>query len=186
MNNSSGNGGTPPSPFGSGRISVPPHHQGVNTPGGQPAAPPMQKTPSQEPATRPGGTRGQGIAQLAQSIGSLELSNQDDLHAFCEAYRAVLNYLAVSAKLAEGPLKAAARANARQARNGRLTPAQWARLKLTLGMVCRDLDALAASCAEGAAAAIKAWRRFEAFLDELESDSNGKHPGGRGSGFTVV
>lgn len=137
-------------------------------------------------ASRPSGQRGQNIAQLAQSIGSMELGNQDDLHAFCEAYRAILNYLAVSAKLAEGQLKAAARANARQAKDGWMTPAQMAKMALTLRQVGKDLDHLANSCVGGAASAVKAWRRFETLLDELESERKVTRPGGRRGGFTVV
>ncbi|WP_030248264.1 hypothetical protein [Streptomyces sp. NRRL S-455] len=146
------------------------------------------KTAGQKGFSRPGGTRGQGIAQLAQSIGSMELSNQDDLHAFCEAYRAILNYLAVSAKMAEGQLKAAARANARQAKDGWMTPAQAAKLALTLRSVGKDLDRMANSCVDGSASAVKAWRRFEGLLDELENDRKGvRRPGGRrGGSFTVV
>lgn len=139
--------------------------------------------------SRPAGTRGQNIAQLANSIGSLELSNQDDLHAFCEAYRAVLNYLAVSAKMAEGQLKAAARAQARQANDGWMGPMQAAKLATTLRRVGKDLDKLANSCVSGAADAVKAWRRFETLLDELESDGGRggiRRPGGRRGGFSVV
>jgi hypothetical protein len=140
--------------------------------------------------SRPAGTRGQNIAQLANSIGSLELSNQDDLHAFCEAYRAVLNYLAVSAKMAEGQLKAAARAQARQTNDGWMGPMQAAKLATTLRRVGKDLDKLANSCVSGAADAVKAWRRFETLLDELEN-SGGRgfnRPGGgrRNGGFSVV
>jgi len=142
--------------------------------------------PAGQRPSRPGGTRGQGIAQLAQSIGSLDLANQDDLHAFCDAYRTVLNYLAVSAKMAEGQLKAAARANAKQAKDGWMTPGQMAKLALTLRQVGRDLDHLANSCVAGAADAVKAWRRFEALLGELESERKVTRPGSRRSGFTVV
>ncbi|QDN64381.1 hypothetical protein [Streptomyces sp. S1D4-14] len=139
--------------------------------------------------SRPAGTRGQNIAQLANSIGSLELSNQDDLHAFCEAYRAVLNYLAVSAKMAEGQLKAAARAQARQTNDGWMGPMQAAKLATTLRRVGKDLDKLANSCVSGAADAVKAWRRFETLLDELENDGGRggiRRPGGRNNGFSVV
>jgi hypothetical protein len=136
---------------------------------------------------RPGGTRGQNLSQLVQSIGSMELSNQDDLHAFCEGYRALLNYLAVSAHMAQGQLKAAARAQARQASTGRLNPMQAAKMAATLGMIGRNLSALANNCAAGAAESVKAWRRFEIFLDELENDgTKSNRPGGRRGGFTVV
>jgi hypothetical protein len=152
---------------------------------GHPA--PAEKTSKSagQGASRPGGPRGQNIAQLAQSIGSMELSNQDDLHAFCEAYRAILNYLAVSAKMAEGQLKASARANARQAKDGWMSPAQAAKLALTLRQVGRDLDHMANSCVAGAADAVKAWRRFEGLLDDLESDRRVNRPGGRRGGFSV-
>lgn len=138
--------------------------------------------------SRPGGTRGQNIAQLAQSIGDMELSNQDDLHAFCEAYRAILNYLAVSAHLAEGQLKASARAQARQAKTGWMTPAQALKLGNTLRRVGKDLTSLANNCVAGAADAVKAWRRFETLLDELENERKGvsRPNGGRRGGFTVV
>lgn len=148
-------------------------------------APSESEAAGQKPS-RPGGSRGQGIAQLAQSIGSMELSNQDDLHAFCEAYRTLLNYLAVSAKMAEGQLKAAARAQAKQAKDGWMTPAQMFKLAATLKLVGRDLNSLANSCVSGAADAVKAWRRFESLLDELESERGVKRPGSRRGGFTVV
>jgi hypothetical protein len=143
------------------------------------------KTAGQRPS-RPGGTRGQGIAQLAQSIGSMDLANQDDLHAFCEAVRTVQNYFAVSIKMAEGQLKAAARANAKQAKDGWMTPAQAIRLANTLRRVGKDLDHMASACVEAAADAVKAWRRFEALLDELESERKVTRPGSRRGGFTVV
>lgn len=149
---------------------------------GHPA--PADNTAGQKPS-RPSGQRNQNIAQLANSIGSMELGNQDDLHAYCEALRAILNYLAVSTKLAEGQLKAAARANARQAQ-GRWSPAQTAKIALTLRQVGKDLNALANACVGGSASAVKAWRRFEALLDELESENKVNRPGGRRGGFTVV
>lgn len=148
--------------------------------------------PRNEQVSRPsrsGGARNQNIGQLAQSIGSMELSNQDDLYQFCEAYRAILNYLAVSAKLAEGQLKAAARAQARQAKGGWMTPAQALKLAGTMRRTGKDIDQIANSCVEGAAGAVKAWRRFETLLDEIENDGPGKNfrrPGGRRGGFEVV
>jgi hypothetical protein len=118
----------------------------------------------------------------------MELSNQDDLYAFCEAYRGILNYLAVSAKLAEGQLKAAARAQARQAKDGWMTPAQLGKLALALRGMGKDLNQIANNCVGGAAGAVKAWRRFETLLDELESSGNSgfRRPGGRNRGFEVV
>lgn len=136
-----------------------------------------------------GGDRNQNIGQLAQSVGSMELANQDDLYAFCEAVRTILNYLAVSTKLAEGQLKAAARQQARQAKNGWMTPVQIGKLALALRKVGKDLNTTAGSCVEGAAGAVKAWRRFETLLDELENDDSGlRRPGrpGRRGGFEVV
>ncbi|MGY5634174.1 hypothetical protein ACW7N6_38180 [Streptomyces sp. UC1A3] len=153
---------------------------------GNPVTAVQPDKPAGQGPSRPGGSRGQNIAQLAQSIGSMELSNQDDLHEFCEAYRAILNYLAVSAKMAEGQLKASARATARQAKDGWMTPSQMAKMALTLRQVGRDIDHMANSCIAGAAGAVKAWRRFETLLDELESDRKLNRPGSRRSGFTVV
>lgn len=157
---------------------------------GHPAASPSQSRNGQ--VNRPaqsGGTRNQNIAQLAQSIGSMELANQEDLYAFCEAIRAVQNYFAVSVKLAEGQLKAAARQQARQAKGGWMTPAQVAKTAMTLRGVSRDLNQIADSCVAGAAGAIKAWRRFETLLDDLENSGSGSgfhRPGGRRGGFNVV
>ncbi|MER7487958.1 hypothetical protein ABTY20_19030 [Streptomyces sp. NPDC126497] len=159
--------------------------RGLDSQGHPAPAEKTSKSAGQQPS-RPGGSRGQGIAQLAQSIGSMELSNQDDLHAFCEAYRTLLNYLAVSAKMAEGQLKAAARAQARQAKDGWMTPGQMVKTAATLKLVGRDLDHLASSCVAGAADVVKAWRRFEGLLDELESDRTVNRPGGRRGGFSVV
>lgn len=138
-------------------------------------------------AARPGGSRGQSIAQLAQSIGDMELSNQDDLHAFMEAYRTIQNYLAITAKLAEGQLKTAARAQARNSKDGWMNPAQRAQLAITLKLVGRDIDRMANDCVSAATCAVKAWRRFEGFLGDLEASGSGRHrPGGGRSGFTVV
>lgn len=142
-----------------------------------------------QPSRPGGGSRSQNIGQLAQSIGSMELSNQDDLYAFCEAYRSILNYLAVSAKLAEGQLKAAARAQAKQARGGWMSPSQIVKLVSTLRRTGKDIDQIAHSCVEAAAAAVKAWRRFESLLDDLEDDGSSggfRRPGGRSRGFEVV
>jgi hypothetical protein len=139
--------------------------------------------------SRPGGARGQSLSQLVQSIGSMELSNQDDLHAFCEAYRALGHFLAVTAKMAEGQLKAAARAQAKQAKDGWMTPTQRVKLGHTLRQVGKDIDAMAQASAQMAVFGVKAWRRFEATLDELESDGgNGRfgRPGGRRGGFDLV
>lgn len=136
--------------------------------------------------SRPAGARGQNIAHLAASIGDMELSNQDDLYAFCEAYRAILNYLAVSAHLAKGQLTAAARANVRQAKGRMLNPAQAAKTTYTLKMVGKDLEALANSCVAGAASSAKAWRRVETLLDELEHSGNGGSRPGSRTGFHVV
>lgn len=179
--------GNPFSPKGrvNGQTNGQLRDRGLDSQGHPVAAEKTSKSAGQG-VSRPGGPRGQNIAQLAQSIGSMELGNQDDLHAFCEAYRAILNYLAVSAKLAEGQLKAAARANARQAKDGWMTPAQMAKMALTLRQVGKDLDHLANSCVGGAASAVKAWRRFETLLDELESERKVTRPGSRRGGFSVV
>ncbi|MGW2213311.1 hypothetical protein [Streptomyces sp. NPDC001781] len=146
------------------------------------------RKPQTSGVSRPsGGTRNQNIAQLAQSIGEMELGNQDDLHAFCEAYRAILNYLAVSAHLANGQLKASARAQAKQSKDGWMTPSQRLKLADTLRRIGKDLDHLANSCVAGAADATKAWRRFEGLLDDLEGERKVSRPsGGRRGGFSVV
>lgn len=157
---------------------------------GHPAASPGQSRNGQASGvSRPGGVRNQNIAQLAQSIGSMELANQDDLYAFCEAIRQVLNYFAVSIKLAEGQLKAGARQQAKQAKDGWMTPVQIGKLQLALRRVGKDLNQSADACVEGAAGAVKAWRRFETLLDELENGDSGskfRRPGGRSGGFSVV
>lgn len=156
---------------------------------GHPAASRPRNGHASGPA-RPGGVRGQNIGKLAQSIGELELSNQEDLYAFCEAVRGIQNYLAVSIKLAEGQLKARARQQARQAKDGWMTPAQAVKLATTLKMVGRDLSKSADGCVSAATGAVKAWRRFETLLDELEnSGSSGgfRRPGSsRRGGFNVV
>lgn len=149
-----------------------------------------RQTGTQQPRggpSRPGGNRNQNIAHHAQSIGDMELSNQNDLHAFLEAYRAILNYLAISAKLAEGQLKTSARAQARNAKDGWMNPAQRAKLALTLRQVGRDIDQMANACVAGATHAVKGWRRFEGLLDEFENGGNGRHrPGGGRDDFRVV
>lgn len=135
-----------------------------------------------------GGSRGQSLAQLAQSIGDLEISNQDDLRQFCDAVRAVLHHLAVSTVMAAGQLKAGARAQARQTKSGMMTPGQRVRLEATLKLIGRDLNATAQSCAAGAGGAVKAWKRMESLLDELETaNEKPNRPGGRGrSGFGII
>lgn len=189
---------SPDNPFGpAGRANGQPQStlngrglDGQGNPAGGPGQPRNEHVNGGAQPSRPsGGNRTQNIGQLAQSIGSMELSNQDDLYAFCEAYRSILNYLAVSAKLAEGQLKAAARAQARQARGGWMSPAQIVKLVSTLRRTGKDIDQIAHACVEGAAGAVKAWRRFETLLDELENgDSGGKfrRPGGGRRGFEVV
>lgn len=163
------------------------NNRGLNGQGHPAPAHPSQPSNGAARPSRPAGQRTQNLSQIIQSIGSSELANQDDLHKFCEDYRALLNFLAVTAKLAEGQLKAAARATARQTKGRMLNPAQAAKLKLTLGLVGRDLDSLANSCVTGATSAVKAWRRVEALLDDLENSGNGgPRPGGGRGGFHVV
>lgn len=175
-----------------GRTQSQLNNQGLTGQGHPAAGPGPQRNGQVNGGARPsgGGARNQNIAQLAQSIGSMELANQEDLFAFCEAIRAVENYLAVSIKLAEGQLKAAARQQARQAKDGWMTPAQLGKLTLTLKLVGRDLNQSAEGCVKAATGAVKAWRRFETLLDELEnSGSNGggfRRPGGRSGGFGLV
>jgi hypothetical protein len=138
--------------------------------------------------SRPGGSRNQNVAQLAQAIGDMDLANQDDLHAFCEAIRKTLNYFAVSVELAKGQLKASSRHMAKESADGRLTLTQRAELAKALAMMSRDLDAVTRACIAGAAGAVKAWRRFDSFLVDLDKGEGSKfnRPGGRRGGFTVV
>jgi hypothetical protein len=133
-----------------------------------------------------GGSRGQSISQLAQSIGDMELSNETDIHAYCEAIRKVLHYFAVSTELAKGQLKAAARQQARQASDERLTLTQQAALVKALHDLSRDLDGVTKACVAGAVSATKAWRRFDTFLSNLDSEKGSKvnRPGRRG-GFRL-
>lgn len=182
----SSNGVTPPSPFTPrGKVYNKSNAQiremGLDG-SGIPAAP-EQNVPvnGRSGPARPGGSRGQNIAQLAQSIGDMELANSDDLHAFCDAYRAILYYLAISAKLAEGQLKAAARIQAKNAKDGWMTPAQRIKLADTLRRVGRDIDSMANSCTDAATGAVKAWRRYESLLDELENGPTSRRSGG----FTI-
>ncbi|MFH8805296.1 hypothetical protein ACH4F6_38105 [Streptomyces sp. NPDC017936] len=182
---------TPPNPFtAAGRAHGKSNEElrdlGLDGQGNPLPSEPKKSNGAGQQPSRPGGSRGQSLAQLVQSIGSVELSNQDDLHAFCEAYRGLLNFLAVSAKMAEGQLKASARAQARQAKDGWMNPLQAGKLANTLRQVGKDLDHLASSCVAGAADAVKAWRRFETLLDELESERKVNRPGGRRGGFHVV
>jgi hypothetical protein len=70
-----------------------------------------------------------------------------------------------------------------------MTPAQAAKLALTLKMIGRDLNKSADGCVEAATGAVKAWRRMETMLDELENSGSGsgfRRPGGRRGGFDVV
>lgn len=133
---------------------------------------------------RPGGTRGEGIAQLAQSIGDMDLCNQNDIHAFCESIRKVDNYFAISVELAKGQLKAAARALAKDSVDGRLTLQQRMELAKALNALSRDLNAITQAHVAGAAAAVKAWRRFDSFIGDLDSDA--ARPRSRRDGFQIV
>jgi hypothetical protein len=183
----------PPSPFSaagkaSGKSAQELRDQGLD-PNGHPAA--SEPKPAKSAGggvSRPAGSRGQSIAQLAGSIGDMELANQTDLHAYCEAIRKVLNYFAVSNELAKGQLKAASRQLARQSAEGRLTLVQQAELAKALLMLSRDLDGVTRACIAGAASAVKAWRRFDSFLVDLDKGAESKfnRPGGRRGGFTVV
>lgn len=187
-----GSGTAPPSPFTAAGRAHGKSQEQLSKQGLDGFGHPAQKSTNGQvngggKTSRPGGRRGQNLNDLINTIGSAELANQDDLHAFCEAYRALLNFLAVTAKLAEGQLKAAARANARQAKGRMLNPVQAGKLKNTLRLISRDLDQMANSCANGAASSVKAWRRFETLLDELENSGDGAPRPGRGrSGFSVV
>lgn len=137
---------------------------------------------------QPQHSRGQGIAQLAASIGSMELANQEDLCNFMDAYRSILNYLAVTAHLAQGQLKAAARSQAKQSSEGWMTPAQRVKLGICLKQVGKDIVRMADACVDGSTYAVKGWRRFEALLGDLQDDGGKVHRpgGGRRGGFNVV
>lgn len=179
--------GNPFSPAGRahGKSDAELRKQGLD-PNGIPAASEPQPRPTAP--QRPGGDRGQSIAQLAQSIGDMDLCNQNDLHAFCESVRKVLNYFAVSVELAKGQLRAASRQMAKQQVDGRLTLVQQAELAKALLMLSRDLNGVSKACIAGAASSVKAWRRFDTFLGDLDKDNSSKfnRPGGRRGGFTVV
>lgn len=154
---------------------------------GQPATGPGRPGNGQvNRGARASGTRGQNIAQLAQSIGDMELANETDIHAFCEAIRKVLHYFAVSTELAKGQLRAAARQQAKQATDERLTLMQAASLGKALHDLSRDLERVTKACVSGAVSATKAWRRFDAFLANLDSEKGNKfnRPGRRG-GFRL-
>ena len=150
---------------------------------------PLPSEPRNGPGpARPGGTRGQGIAQLAQSIGDMDLCNQHDIHAFCESIRKVLNYCAISVELAKGQLRAAARAQAKDSADGRLTVTQRLELEKALSSLSRDLNAVSRACIAGAAGSVKAYRRFDSFIGDLDKGSGSKfsRPGGRRHGFQIV
>lgn len=149
--------------------------------------PETSKAAGQKPS-RPGGSRNQGIAQLAGSIGDMDLANQDDLHAFCDAIRKTLNYFAISVEMAKGQLKAASRQVAKESVDGRLTLVQRAELAKALAMMSRDLDAVTRACIAGAVGSVKAWRRFDSFLVDLDkgADSKFTRPGGRRGPFGLV
>jgi hypothetical protein len=129
---------------------------------------------------RPGGSRGEGISQLAGAIGDMDLCNQNDIHAYCEAVRKVLNYIAISNELAKGQLKAASRAQAKESVDGRLTLQQKLELGRALNSLSRDLNGITAACVSGAAASVKAWRRFDGFLGDLDSGASRPGKGRRG------
>jgi hypothetical protein len=133
----------------------------------------------------PGGSRGQGIAQLAGAIGDMDLCNQNDIHAYCEAVRKVLNYIAIANELAKGQLRAASRAQAKESVEGRLTLQQKIELGKSLASLSRDLNGITQACVSGAASSVKAWRRFDGFIGDL--DSGASRPGkGRRNGFQIV
>lgn len=135
----------------------------------------------------PGGSRGQSLTQLVDSIGDMELASISDLYTFCEAYRKLGYFLAMSAKMAEGQLRAAARAQAKDAKNGWMTPAQRLKLEHTLRQVGKDIGVIAESGAQMAVGAVKAYRRTESMLSELE-DSGGRtvnRPRGGSKGFSL-
>lgn len=156
---------------------------------GHPAQPERNgNVAGQRKSSGPGGSRGQSLAQLANAVGSIEISNQDDLREFCDAYRGLLHHLAVSAVMAAGQLKAGARAQARQTKNGMMTPGQRLKLEASLKLIGRHLNAVGQDCAAGAGEAVKAWKRMETLLDELEqANEKPNRPGSRGrSGFGII
>lgn len=154
-----------------------------------PSEPKNQQASGHSPApSRPGGSRNQGIAQLAQSIGDMDLCNQHDIHAFCESIRKVMNYFAISVELAKGQLRSSARAQAKDSVDGRLTYTQKLELEKALIDLSRDLGAVTRACVSGAAASVKAYRRFDSFMGDLDKGSGSKfsRPGGRRGGFQIV
>ena len=155
---------------------------------GNPDAPESKANTAGQGPSRPNGSRNQNITQLAGSIGDMDLCNQNDIHAFCEAIRKVLNYFAISVELAKGQLKTASRQLAKDQVDGRLTMMQQAELAKALHVLGRDLDGVTRACIAGAASSVKAYRRFDSFVSDLDKGGSSKfnRPGGRRGPFTLV
>lgn len=99
-----------------------------------------------------------------------EVLTPQGMHEFLEAMRALTTGVAFFAEAASTQLEAAMRKGAQDSKDGRLTMAEKAKLKLVLRRVNRDIETLVKDALlDAARGSVKAYSHMQAFLDEMES-----------------
>ena len=99
------------------------------------------------------------LVSLIRGFVSQELTDQNDLHAFCEMGRALCHRLAVETHLASGELTAGAKEMGRQNRS-------WGAV-FKMRRVTKRLDRAGDAFAANAAEFIGAWTQFEVVFGEI-------------------
>lgn len=147
----------------------------------RPAAAPMGDTSTTAKAS-PVKTLSDHLATLSEG----DVMSPEGLHGFLEAMRALTTGLAFFAEAASTQLEAAMRQGARDNRDGRLTLADKAKLKLVLRRVNRNIETLIKDALlDAARGSVRSYAVMQEFLDELESTQVSRPHRRGGGGFSV-
>jgi hypothetical protein len=122
----------------------------------------------------------QSMLARLQAMESVDIADQNGLHAFTEAGRSLCMKLAILTELTSGQMKADAKKMARDNSDGNLTVGEKLKLKVALMKIGRRIHAASDDMADAAASLSGAWKVMEVFLDELENgqDTKPKAKGG--------
>ncbi len=137
-------------------------------------------------ATARGEARQTSLQQLLATVCEGEVLDQEQLHAWLDAFRGLSSGLAFMAHSGASQLEAAVRKGARDSADGPLTTQPKLALRNVLRRLSKDVEGSADDLLNAARSYVRAWGRMETFLDGLESDNVGRphRKSGRG-GFTI-
>jgi hypothetical protein len=112
------------------------------------------------------------LEQHLQTMSEMDASTPAALYEWMESVRAIAAAQAFFAHAAASQLYGAARQAAKQGpSDGRMTLAEKAKLRIELMRLSRAVNrGTAESFLAAASSTVKAWTRFQTFLDELQSD----------------